>query len=106
MNSTELSPVVAGQHCSAALLLLRALLSHRGGCWLSTSLQHTAGKFHILSTSCLLSLLSLLSRDIHMLLTSKMRRRLMGGGRGVVARWRAETDGYEGGSDVGLDIVL
>lgn len=29
-NECELSPVVAGLYCSAALLLLRALLSHRG----------------------------------------------------------------------------
>lgn len=78
------SPAAAGQCCSAALLPLRSLLSHRGVCSLSTSaLQHTAGKFHFLSTSCLLSL-SLLSRDIHMLLTSKTGdvRRDEGGGDG------------------------
>lgn len=52
-----LRSLVVRRYCSAALLLLCALLSHQGGCWLSRSpLQHTAGKFHFLSMSCLLSL--------------------------------------------------
>lgn len=51
INLTELSPVVAGQYCSAAPLL-HALLSHQGVCWLSTShLQHTASSLWAASFS-------------------------------------------------------
>lgn len=79
------SPAAAGQCCSAALLPPRSLLSHRGG--LLT--QHFCSPTHSwkipLPVHELSPLsLSLLSRDIHMLLTSKTGdvRRDEGGGDG------------------------
>lgn len=61
-----------------------------------SALQHTAGKFHFLPMSCLLSLsLSLLSRDTHMVLASKAEAR----GRTRTGRW--ERRGGEGGRQRG-----